>query len=311
MTLDSTGKVALPRTVHVCCPNCGNINIRPISPYAEHNIWRCAKCSLVFDKRIPSEADLAKHYNQYSYSMLKECSSFTILSYNNLLDEFEEYWEMGRMLDYGCGQGDFLATAKKRDWMVTGVEYSPAARKLCADRGLNVASAERLNAEFDGIQFDVITSFEVIEHLSSANSLFEMVSRKLRVGGLFYLTTPNFNALLRYLEGKEFQMIGFPEHLTFYTKPAITSIAERFHFRSERIITTGLDFARLKTLFLRKGPVPKEVDWVTVRLETERLRQEIHRNAYLRFFKAKINSVLSFFGIGDTLKCYLVKLTSD
>jgi 2-polyprenyl-3-methyl-5-hydroxy-6-metoxy-1,4-benzoquinol methylase len=285
------------------CPNCTGRSIRPVQRF--QHIFKCQNCDFVFDQRIATKQMLESHYSVYAYSEPMEVSPPTILSYNRLLDEYEPFRKNGALLDYGCGQGDFLIEAKKRGWATYGIEYSHLAIEVCRQRGLSVVTEEQSDSIFAGINFDVVTSFEVIEHLSSANPMFDLAFRKLRVGGLFYITTPNFNALLRFLEGGKFKMIYFPEHISCYTSSAIRHLAKQHNFKEHKIVTTGLDIVRLKALFLKNRYADKS--WISNRSENDRFRLEIENKSHLRFFKNKINSVLSFFGVGDTLKCYFIR----
>ena len=102
-----------------------------------------------------------------------------------------------------------------------GSEYSKAATDLCEKRGIKTYKGHLTKNIFDDIKFDVISSFEVIEHINNPNDFMSLINHKLQDKGLVYCTTPNFNSLLRNFEKNKFMMIAYPEHISFYTKHSI------------------------------------------------------------------------------------------
>jgi SAM-dependent methyltransferase len=222
-----------------------------------------------------------------------------------LLSGFERFGGTGRILDIGCGQGDFLHLAQQRGWAAYGSEFSPAAVALCRNRGLNVTAGDLAEADFGTDFFDVITAFEVLEHVNEPVKLLAQVRRLLRPGGLFYLTTPNFDALLRHAERAEFAMLGYPEHLCFYTPNSIKRLAHGGGFRVERVLTTGLDLARIKKRLKSAGQ--EQQSYSQQRQEGDEFRSRIETKPVLRLAKSAVNALLTATGTGDTLKVYLVR----
>jgi 2-polyprenyl-3-methyl-5-hydroxy-6-metoxy-1,4-benzoquinol methylase len=291
------------------CPLCGAKNIGLLSGFEKLFLFKCGRCGFVFDQRIPTEKELIEHYSQYSYSTRKPCPPPTIKSYNNLLDFFAEFKETGNILDVGCGQGDFLNEARKRGWTIYGYEYSAAAISLCRDRDISVCSGKFTAGQFADIQFDVVTSFEVLEHLNNMNDHFAVVNKKLRTGGLYYCTTPNFNALLRYLERDAFSMICYPEHISFYTKKSLRYLCELHGFSVNKMLTTGIDIGRLRNHLRRKKISLERTEMrLTAKKQTDAVRAQVDVHWLYGRAKCVVNSILSFIGTGDTLlKGFLVK----
>ena len=100
--------------------------------------------------------------------------------------------------------------------------------------------------EFEGKEFDVITSFEVIEHINNPIEELNHIHSLLRKGGLFYLTTPNFNWLNRFILKADYNVIQYPEHLSYYTKSTIGTLGERQGFKTKKLLTTGFSVTRIK-----------------------------------------------------------------
>ena len=290
------------------CPICLNIDLSYLKDYEKLYLLKCVKCNFVFDQRIPSSKELDDCYSLYSYSILRPVSKPTINSFNKLLDYFEKYRDTGNILDIGCGQGDFLFEARKRNWNVYGSEYSKAATDLCEKRGIKMYKGHLTKNIFDNIKFDVISSFEIIEHINNPNDFMSLINHKLQEKGLVYCTTPNFNSLLRNFEKDKFMMIAYPEHISFYTKHSIKYLGMKNNFKSLKVKTTGLDLGRLITSIKSNKNEDKSIymkrDFGDV---SDNVRQIANSNILVSFVKVIINYFLSIFGKGDTLKIYWVK----
>ena len=139
----------------------------------------------MFEQRKLSNEEFTDHYKQYSYSSLKQCSPPTINGCNRSLDEFEVYRKTGNILDLGCGQGDILNEARKRGGRIFGIEYSESAVALLLSRGIKAEQGELTANMYGDVQFDVITSFEVIEHINNSDTHFKLIYNKLRQGNCF------------------------------------------------------------------------------------------------------------------------------
>ena len=177
---------------HNYCIVCSSGRLEDLEGYSKNYLTKCSDCGFVFAKRIPSERELVEHYDQYGRN--DYLSPITIKRYNEILDQFEPYRKTNKLLDVGCGIGYFLEVAKKRGWEVYGTEYTDEAMRICSDKGIEMSHGALEDDTFDSGTFDIITSFEVIEHINNPAEDAQYIHKFLRKGGLFYLTTPNFNS---------------------------------------------------------------------------------------------------------------------
>ena len=281
---------------HQHCLLCHSPRIRPLKEeYAHAFLVRCEDCGLVFGRRIPSEEELRIHYSGYRRN--NPLSPVTIKRYEELLAQFEPYRKSGRILDVGCGDGYFLDVAKKAGWEVYGSEFTDEAVSLCRAKGIHMHQG-RIQEYKPGMDFDVITSFEVLEHINDGEEHVTHLYRLLRPGGLFYFTTPNFNSMSRRWLGGKWNIIEYPEHLVYYTPATVTRLLKNAGFRRKKLITTGFSPQRFK-ISAGTAATPGNSD--------EQLRQKIEGKSWLRLVKKLLNAALSFTRSGDTLKGYFVR----
>ena len=277
------------------CINCNSTHLKTMSVYSGAFLVKCADCGLVFGKKQPSTTELTAHYTNYPrYTSL---SPITEKRYGELLDKFELYRKSNNIIDLGCSNGLFLECAKKRGWIVYGTEYAQESIDYCADRNIKVFKSDKLPPEFFNLQFDVITSFEVIEHINTPNAEMEFIKKILRKGGAFYVTTPNFNSVSRMILKDRWNVIEYPEHLTYYTARTLNDLMQKYGFKKDFLVTTGFSFLRFN-----QGRGKDEVNRTLLNNTDETMRANIEKNFFLRCIKHSINFFLTAFKIGDAMK---------
>ncbi len=289
--------------VNKSCLICSSTYVDQYQPfYNAHGLLKCTSCKFIFMEKIPSEQELTDYYAQYSYSEDAYLSPLTIKSYNLLLDEFEKYRKHNRILDVGCGRGWFLQEAKKRGWVVYGTEYSSTALDLCNNEGIKMHSGALTENAFESNYFDVVTSFEVLEHINNPQEEIKSIYKFLRRGGLFYITTPNFNSYLRYQLKEKYNIICYPEHLSYYTRKSLKYLLSNNNFKTNKVLTTGISLTRLRT---SKNNGSEAI--ISEVSSDEKLRKRISKNRILKLTKNLVNRALTLFGVGITLKGYFTK----
>lgn len=287
---------------HSECLVCKSSNIKALKGYEKHDLVRCKNCGFVFMKKIPTLEELDNYYSNYSYNLDLYLSSITIKRYNLLLDEFENFRKTNRMLEIGCGRGLFLLEAKKRGWIVQGTEFSKTAAQICIDNGIPIKEGVLDPQKFDVADFDIITSFEVMEHINNPNEELDSINKLLRKGGLFYCTTPNFNSLLRYYLKSAYDVITYPEHLSYYTKSTLSRLICSKGFKVYKFLSTGISITRIRNSAKKPNSgIIKEVS------ADEHLRQNIEAKWYWGIAKRAVNFLLTLTNTGMTLKGYYVK----
>ena len=286
---------------HSECLICKSKKLKDLKRYQNTFLVKCGTCGFIFSKAIPSEQVLTEHYREYSYAGESYLSPVTIKRFNELLDEFEKYRITNRILDVGCGAGFFLQSAMKRGWEVYGTEYSETAVQLCKRNGITMFGGILDSKKFNGQEFDVITSLEVIEHINNPLEEISHITSLLRKGGLYYSTTPNFNGLLRFYLKDKYNIIVYPEHLCYYTPETLNFLYAKSGLRRLKIFTSGISLTRLKTSIDPDMKIKYETS------EDEKIRQQLETKWYLRLLKKILNSFFRITGTGLTIKAYYVK----
>ena len=286
--------------LHKECIVCKGKKLRSMKDYQTAHLCQCKDCGFVFSKQIPTENELVEHYNRYSRN--DYLSPLTIKRYNELLDQFEKYRRNNKLLDVGCGVGYFLDEAQKRGWEVYGTEFTDDAFKICKEKNINMSKGVLDPKNYELEAFDVITSFEVIEHINNPIDEISKMKMILRDEGIIYVTTPNFNSLLRYKLKSNYNVITFPEHLSYYTPKTLARLFITNSFKKVKIQTTGISITRLRT---SKGISNQEI--ISASSDDEFIRNTLESRYIFRLVKSIINHLLTFFGIGDNIKGIFIK----
>lgn len=293
------------------CPGCGSAAGRPLSRYREARLVRCQRCRLVFAGKLPSAAELDDYYA--GYPAARALSDLTVRRYDQLLESFEQWRRTGRLLDVGCGDGDFLLAARERGWRVCGSEYGAAPLARARERGLDVRPAPLEPTTDELGSFDVVTSMEVIEHVADPAQEARRFAALLRSGGCLYLTTPNFNSLSRRVAGAAWRAIEYPEHLNLFTPrtldrilglAGLARISARTTGASPSDIVAGLRRSRAqpegRAADTSDSPPPQSpAPGATI---DERVRSVIASSPRLDLAVRAANTVLTWSSSGDTIK---------
>lgn len=301
------------------CIACKSTKIKKLETYKTHYLVRCKNCHLVFAQKIPLQEELDKIYSGYSRN--DYLSPITIKRYHELLHSFKKYQHTNRIIDVGCGIGYFLECAIEQKWDAHGTEYTEKTIEICNNKGIKMQQGELNVSNYQSNMFDVVTSFEVIEHINNPLDEIMKFRKILRKNGLLYITTPNFNSLLRYFLKNNYTVINYPEHLSYYTPKSLKKLLKDNGFKIVSCQTTGISLTRLlktkkhistsqtpKTETQNKSNTQNKPIYIAHNTKDETLRKKIEKNKILKVAKGFVNYMLTLFGVGDTIKIYAEKM---
>jgi SAM-dependent methyltransferase len=155
----------------------------------------------------------------------------------------EAYTEIGRLLDVGCATGDFLGHMVSHGWQVQGVETGRDAARIARQRyGIPVHTGRLADAHLSPASLDVVTLWDVIEHLHDPPSELARIHALLASGGLLVLTVPNLASWDRRLFGVHWIGWDLPRHLyAFPSEPLARMLTEAgFEILDRRCILGGV-----------------------------------------------------------------------
>jgi SAM-dependent methyltransferase len=134
----------------------------------------------------------------------------------------------GRLLDVGCGTGDFLAGMAQIGWDATGIDFDEeAVASARRHPGIKVFSGDLADQRFPNNAFDAITLSNVIEHLPAPLDTFAELKRVLAPGGRLIIVTPNPNSLGHRSFGRCWRGLEPPRHLFLFTPRTLNTLAEK------------------------------------------------------------------------------------
>lgn len=129
------------------------------------------------------------------------------------------------LLDVACGSGAFLAYAQRHGLQARGIDTNPAAIAQAVAAGLS-AEVIALESFSQGHVscFDVVTAFQVLEHLEAVVPFTQQVARCLRPGGRLLISVPNRHRLWRH---RNEPLDCPPHHLSRWARPQFAQLARR------------------------------------------------------------------------------------
>lgn len=286
---------------HQECLICGSSKLKKKGEYLDGNMLQCESCGFVFAKNIPTVQELIEHYEGYGRN--DYLSPITIKRYHEILDSFEPFRKTNNLIDVGCGIGYFAEVAKERGWNVYGTEYTDEAIEICKNKGIQMEEGKLDPTKYPEGHFDIVASFEVIEHINNPQEEMANFNKILRKGGACYITTPNFNSLSRMLSGPNWVVVDYPEHLSYYTPKTLGNLLRNSGFKKKVVEATGFSVSRHK-ISQKTTDVKSYID---PNSDDEKLREKMESIWYWKLIKKIINGTLTFFGVGDAMKVLYVK----
>jgi 2-polyprenyl-3-methyl-5-hydroxy-6-metoxy-1,4-benzoquinol methylase len=189
-----------------------------------------------------SSANSGLHSN-YILERQERIKSYSKL-YNSRLNLIESlYPDKGKLLDIGCGAGFFLNCAKERGWDCHGLEILPEYINYARDNfALNNIRLESLDEAltYGSNTFDVITLWDLIEHLRNPLVCLKRIHDAMKPGGLLVMWTPNAK-----------NAVFLKENWTGY------KILQHFYFFSEGSLNKMLEKAGFKIVYLKTNKARK------------------------------------------------------
>jgi 2-polyprenyl-3-methyl-5-hydroxy-6-metoxy-1,4-benzoquinol methylase len=159
----------------------------------------------------------------------------------------------GRLLDVGCGSGDWLMFMRGLGWQVSGNDFDANAVKTAQGRGLDVECASLEQQKHPGGAFDAVTLSHVIEHVPDPVQTLAECRRILKPGGKLVLFTPNASSLSHRVFKNDWRGLEPPRHLHVFSTESMRPLLERAGFQNISIRPHLARSVVYESLLLRRG----------------------------------------------------------
>lgn len=237
------------------CPVCKNRSIKPFRickdftvSHETFTVNRCEVCTLGMTSPRPDTQNLGSYYQSENYISHSGKSSGLMGPLYTTVRKFALNWKArivenqsktGMALDFGCGTGEFLKTLKTKGWTVEGIEPSELARAKAES-----LTGQKINSSISEItpkQFDVITAWHVIEHVSELSSVIQQLAQLLKKDGTIFIAVPNYESPDAEKYKDLWAGYDVPRHLWHFSRKSMKQLLEVNGLEVKKIIPMKLD----------------------------------------------------------------------
>jgi 2-polyprenyl-3-methyl-5-hydroxy-6-metoxy-1,4-benzoquinol methylase len=263
---EATGTPEAAAGTMLSCIACGRPGLHAfLFKVNQCEVWRCESCGL--GRADASGFDPASYYTaEYfsgersdGYTDYRGAEPVLRREFARSLDFVRRFRSKGRLLDLGCAYGFFLKEAQQH-FDVAGIELAKEAAQACRQAGLNVLSGVADEANMARIgAVDVITMFDVIEHLPQPHETLALCHEYLKPGGVLVITTGDFASLAARCAGAKWRLMTPPQHLWFFTAESLRRMAAPLGYTVEhldhpgKIVPLSLIIFQLRRMLGGKG----------------------------------------------------------
>lgn len=205
--------------------------------------FECQDCSLVFQDPQMHEEDLFRYYDHWAYEQpaskaellelyqdLNHQNTSHYFNYVAIEKHLKSLNDEAKILDLGGGRGEFVVYARgvlpKAQIELNDFRVDERIQEAIKVYRIDCASRDFINYEFESEQYNLITNWEVIEHIKieKLQSYLNRVATALVPGGLYCLSTPDFDDLITH--SLDFWGVSPGEHLSVLSRKVLTPLLE-------------------------------------------------------------------------------------
>jgi SAM-dependent methyltransferase len=226
-------------------------------------VYRCANCELQFVAPQPTSEQLAEFYRsgyreRFGYGQPRLERAIRGAKRRNarrLLKSVEHARPPGRLLELGCGAGEFLDEAAQSGWTAVGVDPNPQSPSVI--RG----TAE--SVDFAPCSFDAIFCLDSFEHFTDPARVVAQMANWLMPGGCVTITTPNAGELSARMLGRRWPHYHF-DHLWYFSARSLKLLFGSSDWERPSVSACWKDFCAgymLQILSDADNPFPLKPLW--------------------------------------------------
>ncbi len=199
----------------------------------DFHICECLNCGLLYTMPRPDKDHIGAYYKSEDYYSHKENTKgfvpklYERIKKSNLKYKYQlatKGLSVGKMLEIGCGVGDFLHTAEEHGWECIGVEPSEEAKAIATKRTkASILSSEELESLADE-QFDLITMWHVLEHVDDLRWEMAQLQRLIKPHGRIVIAVPNYKSYDGQYYKEHWAAYDVPRHLNHFNRIVLTKM---------------------------------------------------------------------------------------
>ncbi len=191
-----------------------------IQLFNSSELWQCGQCKSSFIQNAVSEQDAINLYSRGSSEERWTKLPFEKVKTDTVISKLTPLLKNGiKILDIGCGSGSFLDFAKAKGCQTYGVEYSNSSLENIIRKGhIGFSSVSEVNEKFD-----IITAFDVIEHVYDVPEFLDICKTKLSFKGYLVFLTGNISCDSAIISKSNWWYVSYPEHIVFPSKKYFVS----------------------------------------------------------------------------------------
>jgi 2-polyprenyl-3-methyl-5-hydroxy-6-metoxy-1,4-benzoquinol methylase len=229
-------------------------------------IVKCDACGFMYQNPQPDPAWILSAYEDVVDTRYEDEREGRLHTFRRELQEIGRLTEPGRALDVGSHVGVFVEVARDMGWHAEGVEPSRWAARVARERGLSVTCGTLDDLHARAESYELVTLWDVIEHLPDPWAELHRFHGLLRPGGLLAISTMDVDAPVARLLGRHWPWY-MQMHLFYFSRRTLTQLVERAGYevvelrRHRRIVRATYLVSRLeRRLGPLYGPISRAVD---------------------------------------------------
>jgi 2-polyprenyl-3-methyl-5-hydroxy-6-metoxy-1,4-benzoquinol methylase len=225
---------------------------------SELGLQQCLGCGIVFLRTDDAEAYVEQVQEEF-FTEMERGQFQRLLDTANaraILRRIRKYKPVGRLLEIGIGNGNFIRAAQRAGYDCMGVEASPGlARSFGRESSIPVfvGYLNEFATNRPSERFDVVVMNHVLEHISDPLAALQQIRGLLTSGGIAHIAVPNLDAWEARLTG---WTCYEPYHLYYFAPATLSALAQKAGLGLLRMTTkegfSGWTNALARTLLQRK-----------------------------------------------------------
>lgn len=244
-------------TTSTFCPVCEGRTFTPFQACIDYTVSQetfqlvtCTQCGFVMTNPRPDDEQIGNYYLSEKYISHTNKAASIIDKIYLWVRSYTLQWKHNlvmavapkknrRILDYGCGTGEFLKKCKDNQWEVFGVEPSSSARQQA-----QLLSGAVITEKIQKLQekdLDVVTLWHVLEHVPDPSEIISEIKQRLTPDGTIFIAVPNYKSWDASYYQQHWAGYDVPRHLWHFSQETIKALIEKNDLKLHTVIPMKLD----------------------------------------------------------------------